>query len=129
MKHVLILEDRLEVLAALLLECDRLEQESGVLLRVTVYSTATDVIDFVNPQAGEAFDAIVLDRNCKRGDSFHIIDLEHFGPDKIISISSLPRFNAEVRARGVSRSVEKGEGELGSFAAEVVAELAQVLKL
>ena len=126
MLNLLILEDNLAVLSALMTELALLEQkfrngpQPGQNIAVTVYSTYTDVERIVNSQAANHYDVILLDRDCKLGGSFHALDIEKFGADKVIAISMIPEFNQEAADRGVTRVVEKDYLDLPGFARQVV---------
>ncbi|MEX0934383.1 MAG: hypothetical protein WDZ42_01130 [Candidatus Saccharimonadales bacterium] len=127
MKQVLILEDLLEVQAALIKELASLESELGEILLVTTYSSPEDVVNIINHQSADTYDVIILDRNAKSGGSFHELDIDRFGPDKIISTSSMPHLNEKIKERGVSKSVDKNLGDLNSFARQVVSMVRKML--
>ena len=125
MLNILVLEDNLAVLSALMAELALLEQKLNHgpqpfrTIAVTVYSTYTDVERIVNSQAANRYDVILLDRDCKLGGSFHALDIEKFGADKVIAISMVPEFNQEAAARGVTRVVDKDYLDLPGFARQV----------
>lgn len=134
MLNILILEDNLSVLAALMTELAQLDQkfktygQAFKIIAVTVYSTSADVERFVNTQSANSYDIILLDRDCKLGESFHALDIEKFGADKVIAISMVPEFNQEAVQRGVGRVVNKDYLNLEGFAREVgqhITEMAQ----
>lgn len=127
MKHILILEDTLEVVAALLTELSRLERASGELFEVSVLSTSRAVKEVVNNQSKDTYDAIILDRNCKMGGSFHVLDIERFGPEKVVSISSIPELNRQVQMRGVKAVVDKDHNDLETFADMVGVKVVRIL--
>ena len=52
--------------------------------------------------------------------SFHALDIEGFGVEKIVSISSTPQWNEEVKARGVEKVVFKDFSNLDDFAKKVI---------
>ena len=79
--------------------------------------------DLVNHNTPDRYDVILLDRDCKLGGSFHVLDIEKFGADKVISISSTPTWNEEARARGVKRIIPKSFSDLNGFARDVVSEI------
>lgn len=56
-----------------------------------------------------------------------VLDIEKFGPEKIISISSTPTWNEEAKARGVTRIVPKSFSDLEGFAKEVAEEIKNIL--
>lgn len=69
------------------------------------------------------FDVILLDRDCKLGGSFHVLDIERFGPEKVIAISSVPEFNEQLKQRGVKKAILKDYQNLDKFADDVVKEI------
>ncbi|MEX0934399.1 MAG: hypothetical protein WDZ42_01215 [Candidatus Saccharimonadales bacterium] len=127
MKHVLILEDLLEVQAVLIKELASLENELEEMLLVTTYSSPEDVVNIINYQSADTYDVIILDRNAKSGGSFHELDIEKFGAEKIISTSSMPHLNEKIKERGVYTSVDKNLGDLSHFAKQVVNEVRKIL--
>jgi hypothetical protein len=92
--RILILEDDLETLGVIM---DVLRKLEAILLKddkkgdvaVTVFSEYTQVEDYLNKIGDPIFDMVLLDRDCKLGGSFHALDLDKFGKDKIIGISSV----------------------------------------
>src|SRR3989338_8106057 len=105
---VLILEDDLETLSLLLKKLHQLEEKlvdstSPMEFSTVTLSEYTQVEELINKSKNLEFDVILLDRDCKAGGSFHILDIERFGADKVISISSIPDYNEEAKARGITR--------------------------
>jgi hypothetical protein len=45
-----------------------------------------------------------------------VLDIEKFGPERVISISSVPEYNEQAKKRGVSRIVLKDNKHLDVFA-------------
>ena len=90
---------------------------------IVTLSEYTQVEEFINKSKNIDFDVILLDRDCKAGGSFHVLDLERIGADKIISISSIPDYNEEVKTRGVNRVVWKDYKNLDKFSDQVIIEL------
>src|SRR3989344_6808511 len=93
--RILILEDDLETLSLLLKKLHLLEEElansaSPKDFSLITLSEYTQVEDLINKSQNLDFDVILLDRDCKAGGSFHVLDIERFGAGKIISISSIP---------------------------------------
>lgn len=118
--RILILEDDLETLSLLLKKLHLLEEslansENPKDFSVITLSEYTQVEEFINKSTKIDFDVILLDRDCKAGGSFHVLDIERFGADKIISISSIPDYNEEARKRGVNRVVWKDYKNLDDF--------------
>ncbi|MBP6905036.1 MAG: hypothetical protein KBB91_03225 [Candidatus Pacebacteria bacterium] len=126
---ILILEDDLETVSKLMAALHRVEEtERSRDFDVTVLSTYESVEKLINPQDKGAYDVILLDRDCKMAGSFHILDIEKFGVDTIISISSTPAWNEAARARGVQRIVPKVFSDLDTFAKNVMEEIKGVLE-
>jgi len=131
--RVLILEDDLETLANILGLLQSIEQESIKLdeksdIAVTVFSEYTEVEKYVNKADGQ-YDLILLDRDCKLGGSFHVIDIEKVNPDRIIAISSVPEYNKQAQLRGVSSSVDKDYSNLIAFSEKLKEEVIRKLNL
>ena len=122
-KLILILEDNLRVLSKLLGRLHEVEQDQPYDFELMVLTSSQQVEDFVNNNSEANFDVIILDRDCKIGQSFHVLDIERFGPEKIISISTVERYNEDARARGVRRVVLKDLGDLDEFAQKVAKEV------
>jgi hypothetical protein len=126
---ILILEDDFEAVSKIMAELYNLEGHfSPMDFDVTVLSTYEAVEKLINPQEADAYDVILLDRDCKMAGSFHILDMEKFGVHKIISISSTPQWNEEAKARGVKRIVPKSFSDLDGFARNVAREIKYLLK-
>jgi len=126
--RILILEDDLETLSLLLKKLYSLEEklvnsEKPTDFSIVTLSEYTQVEEFINKSKNIDFDVILLDRDCKAGGSFHVLDLERIGADKIISISSIPDYNEEVKTRGVNRVVWKDYKNLDKFSDQVIIEL------
>ncbi len=117
--RILILEDDLETLSKLLERLTRLEGELEKKISVTIFSEYWQVEEHLNSGSRERFDFILLDRDCKLGGSFHILDLEKFPGAVVIGISSVPRYNQELRAKGAKLIVDKDYNRLDEFADEV----------
>ena len=126
---ILILEDDFEAVSKIMAELYNLEGHFAPMdFDVTVLSTYEAVEKLINPQGSDAYDVILLDRDCKMAGSFHILDMEKFGVHKIISISSTPTWNEEARARGVTRVVPKSFSDLEGFAKNIMVEIKGILK-
>lgn len=127
-KTILILEDNLKVLSKLLDRLFQVEQDQPYEFSTIVLTNHQQVEDYINTNPKADFDIALLDRDCKLGHSFHVLDIERFGADKIISISSVPEYNQEAQHRGITRVVLKDYANLDSFADEVVKEVAEMVK-
>ncbi len=118
--RVLILEDDLETLSVIMstlkrLEKNLLESANKSDIAVTVFSEYTQVEDYLNKLGKPNFDVILLDRDCKLGGSFHALDFEKFGVDKIVGISSVPAYNGNLTGLGVTKIVGKDYMQLDKF--------------
>lgn len=127
-KTILILEDNLQVLSKLLDKLFVLEQDQPYDFSVIVLTNYLQVKEYVNNNPKAAFDIILLDRDCKLANSFHVLDIERFGADKVISISSVPEYNTEAQQRGVKRVVHKDFQALDEFSERVVFEVEKMLR-
>ena len=121
--RILILEDDLRALSFLMNRIGQLEEKSkGFDIAVTVLSEYTQVEEYINNTKMD-FDVILLDRDCKSCGSFHVLDFEKFGVDKIISISAIPKWNEDAKKRGVKRVILKDQENIEGFADKVVNEI------
>lgn len=131
--RILILEDDLGTLSVLLHKLSLLEKEfkAKALLKdfsVVTLSEYTQVEEYINKKLDTFnFDAVLLDRDCKVGGSFHVLNIEKIGSEKIISISSVPEYNDQAVRRGIKRVVWKDFNNLDGFADQVMMELQKVL--
>ena len=125
--RVLILEDDLETLSVIMKSLFALEEElvDNTDFAVTVFSGYTQIEDYLNKIESPDFDIILLDRDCKLCGSFHILNFEKFGKDKIISISSTPQWNEEAKATGITRIVPKDYSDLDNFKDRLIEEIRQ----
>lgn len=115
--RLLLLEDDLEAAGKILAALHRIEPHLAPYdLDVTLLSTCQAVEDLVNARAEAAYDVILLDRDCKLDGSFHVLDIERFGADRVISISSNREWNRLAEARGVAQVVPKSFSDLDGFA-------------
>lgn len=106
---ILILEDDLETLSILMSNLHKLENSlPNVLIAVTIFSEYTQVENYINKIDSPNFDIILLDRDCRAGGSFHVLDFAKFNTDKIISISTVPEWNNQAVERGVKKVCWKG---------------------
>ncbi len=126
-KTILILEDNLKVLSRILDKLFILEQDQPFELSVIVLTNHQQVEDYVNSNPKAQFDIILLDRDCKLNNSFHVLNIERFGADKVIAISSVPEYNQEAKQRGVKRVVLKDLQFIDEFAKKVVKEVEQMI--
>jgi hypothetical protein len=118
--RILILEDDLETLTKLLGGLTLFEDQLNQKISVTVLSEYWQVEEHLNKSSKEKFAFILLDRDCKIGGSFHILDLEKFKNSTIIGISSVPRYNQELREKGINLIVDKDYNNLADFASKVI---------
>jgi len=125
--RILILEDDIRALLFLINRINKLEEKSsGFDFALTVLSESSQVEEYINHTKMD-FDVILLDRFCKSNGSFHVLDFEKFGVEKIISISSVSRYNEEARARGVQRIVDKNHNQIEDFADKVVNKIEEII--
>lgn len=129
--RVLILEDDLETLSVIMKSLFTLEEElvNKPDFAVTVFSEYTQVEDYLNKIESPNFDIILLDRDCKMCGSFHVLDFEKFGKDKIISISSTPEWNEEAEAAGIKIIVPKDYSNLDDFGGRLIPEIKSLINL
>lgn len=126
--RILILEDDLKTLSVIMDSLFELEENSSYKtdFAVTVFSEYTLVEDYLNKVQEPNFDVILLDRDCKMCGSFHVLDFDKFGKDKIISISSTPQWNEEAKDAGITRIVPKDYSDLEDFGNRLIEEITVV---
>lgn len=128
--RILILEDDLETVSQLIKDLANLEKElehtKHMDIAVTVLSEYTQVREYINV-TDHPFDIVLLDRDCKATGSFHVIDFDKYGVDRIIGISSTPPYNEELRQRGVTRIVHKDYSNLPTFSSAVMKHVSDML--
>jgi len=127
-KSILILEDNLKVLSKILDRLFVLEGDQSFELCVMVLTTSSQVEDYINSNPKAKFDIILLDRDCKIGGSFHVLDIERFGKEKIIGISSIEEFNNELKQKGIDKIILKDLKDMDKFADEVVEEIKYMIR-
>jgi len=128
--RILILEDDLQTLAEVMNGLFKLEENSigrKVDFAVTVFSEYTQVEDYLNQIPEPNFDIILLDRDCKLGGSFHAIDIQKFGADRFISISSIPKYNETAAKMGIKRIVHKEYDKLSEFIENLLVEIREMI--
>ena len=121
-KQVLILEDNLETLSIIFRVLSNLKIDISPIV-LSEYVQVEEMINNTNRE----FDLILLDRDCNMGGSFHVLDIEKFGADKIISISSVPQYNDDAVARGVSKVVYKELNNLDYFSEALANQIKKML--
>ena len=75
-KNILILEDNLLVVSKLLEKLYVLEQDQPYDFAIMVLTTHQQVKECVNNNPNASFDIILLDRDCKLNNSFHVLDIK-----------------------------------------------------
>ena len=128
--RILILEDDLQTLAVIMNGLFKLEENSfsrKVDFAVTVFSEYTQVENYLNLIPEPNFDIILLDRDCKLGGSFHVVNIEKFGADKFIAISTQPEYNETVAKLGIKRIVRKDYERLPEFGENLTNEIREML--
>jgi hypothetical protein len=126
-KTILILEDNLKILSKLLDKLFDLENSQPYQLSVIVLTNYNQVEYYVNSNEKADFDIILLDRDCKLGGSFHTLDIERFGPEKIIAISTVPEYNQQAKQRGVKKVVLKDQMHTDKFIEKVINEIEKMI--
>lgn len=124
--RILILEDDLKTLSIItggLFELEEKLFDTHIDFAVTVFSEYSSVEDYLNKMDDPEFDIILLDRDCKLGGSFHAINIQKFGPEKFISISTQPEYNEAASKMGVTRTVQKDYKDLDRFQSNLVEEI------
>ncbi|MBM2820474.1 MAG: hypothetical protein HW405_234 [Candidatus Berkelbacteria bacterium] len=128
--RILILEDDLKTLAVIMDELFKLEESlvgKRIDFAVTVFSEYNQVQDYLNQIQEPNFDIILLDRDCKLGGSFHVINIKKFGADKFIAISTQPEYNETAIKMGVKRIVRKDYKRLEEFATNLSEEIKNMI--
>ncbi len=123
---ILILEDDLKTLSVITNGLFNLEEklfDKHINFAVTVFSEYLSVENYLNEIKDPDFDVILLDRDCKLGGSFHAINIEKFGADKFIAVSTQPEYNEAAKKMGVARTVRKDYKDLGGFCANLMEEI------
>lgn len=123
-----MLEDNLKVLSKLLDKLYTLEGNQPNELSVIILTNHQQVQDYINSNPKASFDIALLDYDDTIGRSFHDLEIERFGADRIISISSVPKWNEEAQKRGVRRVILKDYAHLDDFADKVVKEIEVMLR-
>lgn len=127
-KTILILEDDLLTLSKILERLSTFEGDQPYDFSVITLTNYLQVKHFVNDNPNIHVDLILLDRDCKLGGSFHVLDIERLGPQKVIAISSVSEYNQQARKRGVARVVEKDYRNLDDFADRLLIQVENMLK-
>lgn len=119
-KEILILEDNLRVLSKILDKLYVLEGEQPYELSIVVVTNNQQVENYINRSINANFDLILLDRDEKLGYSFYNLNIERFGVDKIIAISSVPKYIEELKDKGVNKYVLKTMENLDEFTDKLI---------
>jgi hypothetical protein len=127
-KNILILEDDLRTLSKILERLASIEEDQPYEFTMVILTTYLQVEEYINKNPKTIFDMVLLDRDCKLGGSFHVLDIERMGPAQVIAISSVPKWNREAEERGVRRIVEKDYSDLDGFATRLADEVTSMLK-
>ena len=127
-KRILILEDNYLVLSKLLEKLSVLEDRQPWEFSLTVINDSEQVENLINDNPKAKFDIIILDRDCKVGKSFHVLDIEHFGVEKVIGISAVPRFNKQLQDKGVTKVIEKDATNIDKFTTRVVDTVGEMIQ-
>lgn len=127
--RILILEDDLLTLSKLMEGLHILEDAKNAEIAVTILSEYTQVEEYVNRTKNIKWDIVLLDRDCKAGGSFHALDIQKIGTEKIIGISSMPDYNEQIRSVGVTRIVHKDYRQLKAFVETVMKHIGELLSM
>lgn len=119
-KRILILEDNYIVLKKLLEKLSILEDRQPFEFSLTIINDSEQVNNLINDNAKAKFDIIILDRDCKINESFHVLNIEHLGVEKVIAISAVTKFNQQAKERGVTKVIEKDLSKIDAFTEEVI---------
>jgi len=128
--RILILEDDLKTLSVITNGLFDLEEslfEERINFAITVFSEYVSVENYLNQIKDPDFDIILLDRDCKLAGSFHAINVEKFGADKFISISTQPEYNDAAKKMGVKRVVRKDYKHLDEFCTNLIKEIKELI--
>ena len=123
---VLVLEDDLETVQVILAVLRDVE-EKKFSFAVTVLPDYIQTEEFINKNPQIRFDILLLDRDCFLGGTFHVVNLDNFDKEKVISISSVPEYNEKAREMGIKRIVWKDYQNLESFARELKTQITQII--
>lgn len=126
-KSILILEDNLLVLSKIIAKLELLEQDQPYLLSLVVLTDYQQVEDYINNNPKAKFDIVLLDRDCKLNGSFHNLNIEKVGAEKVISISTVDEYNEAVKKRGVKRIITKDLGSLDKFTTDIVNHIKEMI--
>lgn len=124
------MEDDLKTLSVIMDGLFKLEEsliDRQIDFAVTTFSEYNQVQDYLNQIQEPNFDIILLDRDCKLGGSFHVINIKKFGADKFIAISTQPEYNETAIKMGVKRIVRKDYKRLEGFAADLSEEIKSMI--
>ena len=127
-KTILILEDELTVISKIVEKLAVLEGNQPYSLSIIVLTNYIQVEELINTKPNIDIDIVLLDRDCKIGGSFHILEIERLDPKKFISISSVPEYNEQARKRGVKKIILKNYSGLDQFADDVAKEVELMLR-
>lgn len=126
--RVLILEDDIKTLSYILSVLTNLEREKNVCIAATILPDYVQVEEFINKNPQIEYDILLLDRDCYLGGSFHVVNLDNFDKDKVISISSVPEYNERVVKKGVKRVVLKNYERLEEFRVRLKEEISKFIE-
>lgn len=130
--RILILEDDLKTLSVITNGLFGLEEdlfEKHINFAITVFSEYLEVENYLNKIQEPNFDIILLDRDCKLGGSFHAINIQKFGPEKFIAISTQPEYNEATKKMGVKIIVRKDYKHLDEFCSSLIREVKKLVDL
>jgi len=126
--RLLVLEDDLETNENILRLLKEIENKKEVCFSVSILSDYLEVEEYVNKNPQIRFDVLLLDRDCFLGGSFHVVNLDYFDKDKVVSISSVPEYNKDAKKLGVRRSVWKDYKDMKSFREKLRKQLIEIIE-
>jgi len=126
MVRILVLEDNLKVINAIVEALKDLEIETGVI-GVTIMSEGRTAEDFLRNFEVEKFDVVLLDYLSQDDRNFHQAVLRKIDSKKIIAISNSLAYNNLACNKGVLRSIQKDYFDLGDFKVKIKKEILGIL--
>lgn len=131
--RTLILEDDLVTLAEIMVELFGMKRDliggKHIDFMVTVFSGYEQSQDYLNKISEPDFDIILLDRECKLGGYFNNLNINKFGADRIIEISSQPEHYKTATEMHHQRSIRNDYNHHPTFATQLVTEIKNILEM
>lgn len=124
--RVLTLEDDLQTVQKIFEVLKEIEEDK-FSFSVTVLPDYIQVEEFINKNPQIKFDLVLLDRDCFLGGSFHVVNLDHYDKDKVISISSVHQYNLDAQNMGIKRVVFKDYQKIENFGLRLKREILKII--